>query len=85
MEIVLNGARRQVPDNLSLEELLHHLNLKSERVAVERNREIVKREQWALVRVQGGDELEIVHFVGGGRRCLPIGRRPCGNLPSERE
>jgi len=66
MEVVLNGERRQVPDHMNLEGLLEHLHLKSERVAIEHNRRIVKREDWSKVQVQAGDELEVVHFVGGG-------------------
>ena len=66
MEVVLNGERRQVPDGLNLEGLLQHLGIKSERVAIEHNRRIVKRDDWAQAKVQAGDELEIVHFVGGG-------------------
>ena len=65
MEVVLNGERRQLPDGLNLEGLLQHLQIKSERVAIEHNRRIVKREDWPTVQVQAGDELEIVHFVGG--------------------
>ena len=66
MEVVLNGERRQVPDQMNLEGLLEHLQVKSERVAIEHNRRIVKREDWSKVQVQAGDELEVVHFVGGG-------------------
>lgn len=66
MKVTLNGERRDLPDNLSLQELLQHLNLSTERVAIEHNREIVKRERWAMVKVQAGDQLEIVHLVGGG-------------------
>ena len=66
MQVVINGEGREVPDNLSIEELLRHLKLRTERVAVERNREIVKRERWGAVQLQEGDRLEIVHFVGGG-------------------
>lgn len=66
MQVVLNGERREIPDNLSLEELLAYLKLKNERVAIEHNREIIKRELWGEVKVQSGDELEIVQFVGGG-------------------
>ena len=54
------------PDQLSLQELLRHLNLSEDRVAIERNREIVKRQRWPSVRVEAGDHLEIVHLVGGG-------------------
>jgi thiamine biosynthesis protein ThiS len=66
MEIQLNGERRPVPDGLNLEDLLRHLQIKAERVAIEHNRRIVKRDDWARVSVEAGDELEIVHFVGGG-------------------
>jgi thiamine biosynthesis protein ThiS len=66
MEILLNGERRQVPDGLNLEGLLQHLQIKAERVAIEHNRRIVKRDDWSQVSLSSGDELEIVHFVGGG-------------------
>ena len=66
MEVLLNGERRQLPGGLNLEGLLQHLQIKSERVAIEHNRRIVKRDDWGQVKVQAGDELEIVHFVGGG-------------------
>ena len=66
MEVLLNGERRQVPEGLNLEGLIEHLQIKSERVAIEHNRRIVKRDDWEQVKVQAGDELEIVHFVGGG-------------------
>ncbi len=66
MQVMINGEHRQVPDGLSLRELLNHLQLNEGRVAVERNREIVARDTWAEVMVLPGDQLEIVHFVGGG-------------------
>jgi thiamine biosynthesis protein ThiS len=40
--------------------------MKPDRVAIELNREIVPRDRWAQTRLNDGDELEIVHFVGGG-------------------
>lgn len=66
MRVVINGEGRDIPNNLSIEELLRHLELRMERVAVERNREIIKRERWGAVQLEEGDRLEIVHFVGGG-------------------
>ncbi len=66
MQVMINGEHRQVPDGLSLRGLLKHLQLNEGRVAVERNREIVARDTWAEVTVLPGDQLEIVHFVGGG-------------------
>jgi sulfur carrier protein len=41
--------------------------MKSDRVAIELNREIVHKEQWPQTRLKEGDRLEIVHFVGGGK------------------
>ena len=64
--VVLNGENREVPENLNLKELLRFLGLKEERVAIERNRGIIKREAWEQVRVEPGDQFEIVQFVGGG-------------------
>ena len=66
MEIVINGENRQVQTPLSVEELLRSLELKGDRIAVELNRQIVRRERWAATQLQEKDSLEIVHFVGGG-------------------
>lgn len=66
VEVILNGERRSVPADLSIGQLLAHLSISADRVAVERNRALVPREAWEQVRVESGDELEIVHFVGGG-------------------
>jgi sulfur carrier protein len=66
VEVVLNGERQAVPAGLSIRDLLRHLAIPDDRVAVERNRAIVPRQDWDRVPVEAGDELEIVHFVGGG-------------------
>ncbi len=66
MYIYLNGEQREVPQNLTLAALLDWLKLPSDRVAVERNREIASRSTWAETIIQPGDHLEVVHFVGGG-------------------
>ena len=47
--------------------LIESLSMKSDRVAVELNREIVPRDRWSQTPLKDGDRLEIVHFVGGGR------------------
>ena len=64
--IVVNGERRSVPGAASVLELLTSLDLDPSRVAVELNREILKKDQWPETRFEGGEHLEIVHFVGGG-------------------
>jgi thiazole synthase len=66
IEIRLNGERQQVPASLSIVQLLDHFDLPKDRVAVERNRAIVPKPQWESVSIGNGDELEVVHFVGGG-------------------
>ena len=66
IETTINGDSQQIPENLTLLGLLRHLKLSEERVAIERNRQIIKREEWESVRVEAGDQVEIVQFVGGG-------------------
>jgi len=66
IQTTINGDLQQVPENLTLLELVRHLKLSEERVAIERNRRIVRREEWESVRVEAGDQLEIVQSVGGG-------------------
>jgi sulfur carrier protein len=69
VELIINGNPRQFPSPLTLSELIQQLGMKSDRVAVELNREIAPRDQWATVFLNQGDRLEIVHFVGGGLAC----------------
>lgn len=66
MNVVINGEPREIPNELTVQGLIAHLELKEERLAVERNQEIVPRADWAMTPLQEGDKLEIVHFVGGG-------------------
>jgi sulfur carrier protein len=66
IEVVVNGHPRQVPEGLSLDSLLVWLEVDPSRVAVERNRAIARRADWIATRVEPGDQLEIVWFVGGG-------------------
>ena len=68
MELVVNGeaCRVALEDGEWLAEVLKSLELKADRVAVERNGEIVGRAAWGSTPVHGGDRLEVVHFVGGG-------------------
>ena len=64
--IQVNGDHRHVPVGLSVADMLGELGLDPRKVAVERNLEIVPRATLGEVRVEDGDALEIVHFVGGG-------------------
>jgi thiamine biosynthesis protein ThiS len=71
MNLYINGEQRPFPDpappaTFSLAALLESLSMKSDRVAVELNHDIVPRDRWPQTQLKDGDHLEIVHFVGGG-------------------
>lgn len=67
--VILNGHSRAfeaLGNRATLEEIVHALELKGDRIAVEHNGEIVARAQWPCTEISNNDKLEIVHFVGGG-------------------
>jgi thiamine biosynthesis protein ThiS len=66
MNIRLNGEPRSFPTGTTLYGLVQALDLAPERVAIELNREIVKRDLWGSTAVESEAEIEIVMFVGGG-------------------
>lgn len=73
MNVIINGESRAVTAD-TLGTLIEQLGMKADRVAVELNRQIVPRNQWAQTTLKDGDQLEVVHFVGGGSYhliCLP--------------
>jgi thiazole synthase len=72
ISIIVNGDHRRVMAGMTIAGLANELGLAPEKVAVERNLEIVPRSTLAQVTLEDGDELEIVHFVGGGDHAKPI-------------
>lgn len=62
----MNGESKEVPDHYSLADLVRDLDLPSNRIAVELNRQVVRRSDWITTNLSGGDTVEVVHFVGGG-------------------
>jgi thiazole synthase len=72
ISIHVNGEHRRVRDGITLAELAQELGLEPAKVAVERNLEVVPRSMLASIAVEDGDELEIVHFVGGGDHAAPV-------------
>jgi len=66
MRLVINAKEQTFEGSLTLAQLVEQLGMKSDRVAVELNRDIVPRAHWTETTLQDGDRLEIVHFVGGG-------------------
>jgi thiamine biosynthesis protein ThiS len=66
IQIVVNGEVREVPAGLGVSGLVLHLGLPVDRVAIERNLEVLPRALWIATVVLPGDRYEIVHLVGGG-------------------
>jgi thiamine biosynthesis protein ThiS len=66
MTVTINGERREIPYGLSVAAMLEHLGMAGDRVALERNLDILPRARWQETQVQSNDSFEIVHFVGGG-------------------
>ena len=66
VNVIVNGEPRRVSAGLSIAAMLSELGLDPQRVAVERNRDVVPRSRLGEVTVGDGDQFEIVHFVGGG-------------------
>jgi sulfur carrier protein len=65
MLIKVNGLDREVPDNSSVLDLLEHLQLAPDKVAIEVNRKLVRTASYSRP-LTPGDQVEIVTFVGGG-------------------
>ncbi len=66
MQATVNGERMELPEGLTVAALLQRLGVRGDRVAVERNGEVVKKARHAEQTLAPGDVLEIVTFVGGG-------------------
>ena len=66
MNVYVNGELREVSATSSLAELIAELELPVARIAIELNREVVRRSEWGKTMLKDDDRIEIVHFVGGG-------------------
>ena len=66
MTVILNGEERDCRAGSTIADLVEELGLGKRRIAVEVNRDILPRGEYAIYRIQPGDHIEIVHFVGGG-------------------
>lgn len=64
--MIVNGKPREVPEGVTVAGLLEALQIDPLRVAVQRNLEIVKREQYAQTALAPGDRVEIITFMAGG-------------------
>lgn len=69
MKLRINGQEREFPEldsSPALTTLIGLLQMKPDRIAIERNGEIAPRSSWPQIALRDGDKLEIVQFVGGG-------------------
>jgi sulfur carrier protein len=66
MHIQLNGEAFELPDGATVAELIDRLDLLGRRFAVELNLDIVPRSQHATTALREGDQVEVVHAIGGG-------------------
>ena len=66
MEITLNGEKYTLEAGSNLVDLIEKLGLNMDKLAIERNLEIVPKSKFAMTIIEEGDKLEIVHFIGGG-------------------
>ncbi|HET6977859.1 MAG TPA: sulfur carrier protein ThiS [Pyrinomonadaceae bacterium] len=68
MKVYVNGELKEVGSEVSLADLITQLELPVARIAIELNREVVRRSEWDGTMLKDEDRIEIVHFVGGGAR-----------------
>jgi thiamine biosynthesis protein ThiS len=66
LKIVVNGEAQEIAEGATVADLIRLLARAPERVAVELNREVLRRALWAETVLGEGDRVEVVHFVGGG-------------------
>lgn len=66
MQVTVNSQALELPDHASVADLVVHLGLPATRVAVELNRQLVRRAEHANTPLSAGDRVEVVTLVGGG-------------------
>lgn len=66
VEVIVNGEARQLPEGMTVAQLLEDMVLTAKRLAVEVNLAIVPRSTYDTYRLRAGDRVEIVHAIGGG-------------------
>lgn len=67
MFLIINGEDYDdLPDNLTVEGLVIHLGLPIKKLAIELNREVVSKSAYGQTDLKDNDQLEIIHFIGGG-------------------
>ncbi len=66
MQVRVNGRAMELPAGATVLALLAEVRVDPQRVAVERNSDVVPRKTYGDTVLSDGDQVEIVTFVGGG-------------------
>ena len=66
IKIKLNGKEKQIPENLKIDKLINVLKIPIKNVAIELNQEILNKKKLHKIKLKKSDNIEIVHFIGGG-------------------
>lgn len=66
MQVTINAETKELPEACSVAQMIELLSLQNKRLAVEINKELVPRSEFASHQIQEGDEIEIVQAIGGG-------------------
>ena len=66
IKIKINGKINKIDDKTKLSDLVKNLKVPLKKVAIELNREIVDKKKLNKINLKVNDEIEIVHFIGGG-------------------
>lgn len=67
MEVKINGKSQNISEDITLSELIAQKGLNFQRIVIEHNLKIIKKEDLARVKIKEKDNIEIVSFLGGGR------------------
>ena len=66
IKIKANGKIKSIPYNYKMSDLIKNLKIPIKKVAIELNREIIDKKNINKINLRNNDEIEIVHFIGGG-------------------
>lgn len=66
MKIVLNGEQREFQEGITLGTLIQKEGVSEKVMAAAVNMQIVKKEDWSIRKLEEGDKIELLQFVGGG-------------------
>ena len=66
MNIKVNGENRNIENGISLEELFNSLDIQTQIMASAINMKVIKQDKWHSTILAENDEVEFLHFVGGG-------------------